>query len=76
MSGKHELIKSIKRKKDFVDIYHLTQDFKIDELHLQAEEVSEARWVDINELNDMVDKGLFCPTIMDSLVPFLEYINK
>lgn len=76
MSGKYELIKSIKRKKDFVDIYHLTQDFEIDELHLQDEEVSEARWVDINELKDMVDKGLFCPTIMDSLVPFLEYINK
>lgn len=73
----YKLIKSIKREKDFVDIYHIEEDFELSELILQVEEVSEAKWATIDEIVQMIKNGEFCPTIMDSLVPFMEYfVNK
>lgn len=76
LTGEYELIKSIRRQKDFVDIYHVRQDFDIDDLDLQEEEVSEAKWASLGEIKDMIDDGEFCPTIMDSLIPFLEFCAK
>lgn len=74
--GSYNLIKSIKRTKDFVDIYHVSQEFDLTELNLQEEEVSEAKWATIDEIKQMIEDGDFCPTIMESLVPFLEYIEE
>ena len=74
--GNFELIKTIRRKKDFVDIYHVSQNFNLEELNLQKEEVSEAKWVTIKKINEMIEKGEFCSTIVDSFIPFVEYYNK
>lgn len=72
----YNLIKTIRREKDFVDIFHVRQNFDLMELNLQEEEVSEAKWATLDEIREMIDNGDFCPTIMDSLIPFLEYMNK
>ena len=69
----YKLIKTIKREKDFVDIYLVNQDFEISDLSLQAEEVSDAKWVSLHELEGMIDAGDFCPTILESYQPFKEY---
>lgn len=76
LTGKYKLIKTIKRKHDFVDIYHIEEDFDVNTLNLQDDEVSECKWATIDELNDMIEQGEFCPTILDSFIPFLEYFKK
>jgi len=73
LNGEYFLLKTIKRKKDFVDIYIVKQDFNIKELLLQTEEVVDCKWANIAVVEDMIKKGDFCPTIMDSFVPFLDY---
>lgn len=76
ITGKVSFVTTIRRKKDFVDIWHITQDFDISDLHLQEDEVSEGRWVTLEEIENMIDKNQFCPTILDSFNPFLQYLNK
>lgn len=73
--GKYKLIKTIRREKDFVDIYWVNQDFEICDLHLQDEEVSSARWVSFDALENMINGGEFCPTILDSFLPFVDYVK-
>lgn len=75
LTGKSKLIKSIKRQKDFVDIYHVIQDFQIDDLNLQKEEVECAKWATLDEIMKMIENGDFCPTIMESLNPFIDYLK-
>lgn len=75
LASNYKLIKSIRREKDFVDIYHIEEDFEVSYLNLQAEEVSEAKWVTERELEAMITSGEFCPTIMDSYIPFKEYFE-
>ena len=70
------LFKTIKRERDFVDLWFIKQDFDISNLNLQKEEVSQAKWATIQQINNMIDKGLFCPTFKESYLPFLEfYLN-
>ncbi len=71
-----KLITTIKRKKDFVDIWLLVQDFNIGDLHLQKEEVSEAKWVTLDEIEKMMNNNEFCPTFNESFIPFLDYYKK
>ena len=71
-----KLITTLKRKKDFVDIWLLVQDFKISDLHLQKEEVSEAKWVTLEEIKNMINNNKFCPTFNESFKPFLDYYKK
>lgn len=73
--GKFKLIKTIRRQRDFVDIFLVEQNFDISSLNLQEEEVSDAKWATLDDIYSMINDGLFCPTIMDSLNPFLEYMN-
>ncbi len=40
----------MKEKKKFVDIYFIEKDVKIEELTLQVEEVSDARYFSLKEL--------------------------
>ena len=45
--------------KGFDDFYIVNRDIDLSELTLQKEEVSAARWVTIQEAQDMVDRGEF-----------------
>lgn len=47
------LIQSILLKDSFVDTYVVNKDISIDSLVLQAEEVVEAKYVTLNELDDL-----------------------
>jgi isopentenyldiphosphate isomerase len=74
--GDYSLITTIRREHDFADVYHVRQNFDIDKLHLQKEEVSEGRWVTLEEMLQMIKNNLFCSTIMDFWNVFIEYIAK
>lgn len=71
-----KLILSFKREKDFVDMWFVKQNFDISSLNLQKKEVSEAKWVTLKELKEMLNENEFCPTFEQSLNPFLNYLNK
>lgn len=75
-TGNAFVIDTIKREKDFVDIWFLKQDFDIQELKLQRKEVYQAKWVSLDKLKVMLEKQLFVPTINERLVPFLKYLSK
>lgn len=45
----------------FADCYIITKDVKLDELSLQASEVSDARLATLDEIIAMIDKGEFIP---------------
>lgn len=67
------MFNTIKRSKDFVDIWYLKQDFKIEDLSLQKEEVSSAKWVSKDELDAMIKNNECCPTFGESYIPFLKF---
>lgn len=70
-----ELIGSIKRKYDYVDVWHITQDINLEDIHMQEDEVSEVKYVTIEELQKIIDNKEFVPTIGPSLNMFLTYMN-
>ena len=45
----------------FDDFFITIKDIFLEELTLQAEEVSQVRWVTLEELYTMVDEGTFIP---------------
>lgn len=71
-----ELILSFKRKYDFVDVWLVKQDLKIDELVLQEDEVSEVKWATIDEIRNLMKTGELAGSIniyFDMFVNLLVY---
>ena len=51
----------------FDDFYTVEKDVSLDELHLQAEEVADAKWASREEIEAMIDDGSFIPYQKDLL---------
>lgn len=45
----------------FDDFYTVQKDISPDELHLQKEEVADAKWASREEIEAMIDEGIFIP---------------
>ncbi len=45
----------------FNDIYLITKDIDDSEIKLQEEEVQNAKWASLDEINEMLDAGTFIP---------------
>ena len=73
--GKAELIGSIKRKYDYVDVWHIEQDIDLNAIKMQEDEVSEVKYVTIDELKKIIENKEFVPTIGPSLNMFLTYMD-
>lgn len=70
-----QLILTIKREKDFVDMWFVKQNFNISDLKLQVEEVADAKWATFEEIDEMIKNGEFCQTIGQSLNPFRKWLE-
>lgn len=71
-----ELILSFKRKYDFVDVWLVKQDLKIEELVLQEDEVSEVKWATIDEIRNLMKTGELAASIniyFDMFLNLLDY---
>lgn len=71
-----ELILSFKRKYDFVDVWLVKQDLKIEELILQEDEVSEVKWATIDEIRNLMKTGELAASIniyFDMFLNLLDY---
>ena len=51
----------------FDDFYVLTHDVALEDLRLQTEEVSEAKWASLAEIEEMIGAGTFIPYQKDLL---------
>ena len=60
---------------EFVDIFILKQDFKLDEISFQKEEVSDAKYVSIEEFFNLIDNNKLFPHKIEYMV-LKEYLNK
>lgn len=71
-----ELIMSFKRKHDFVDVWLVRGDYDINELTLQEDEVSEAKWATVEEIRDLMNSGKLANSIdiyFDMFINLLDY---
>jgi isopentenyldiphosphate isomerase len=48
-----------KRKNDFTDIWVVKQDIELEDIILQKEEVDDVKWVNAQELKQMINEGSF-----------------
>ena len=71
-----ELFKTVKTEDDFVDIYYLKIDVDLDEIVIQEEEVEEVKWASVEEINNLIDEGLFLPPHIDFYKSCLEYLEQ
>lgn len=58
-----ELMFTFKRKEDFVDVWIVRKDIELNKLVLQKEEVSDAKWANIEELENIINRKEFVPSI-------------
>ena len=49
-----ELMMTYKRNQDFVDVWLVRKDIKLEEITMQQEEVSEVKWVTVEELESLI----------------------
>ena len=54
-----KLVKRIKRKNSFIDMWTVRANVRVPELKLQKSEVAEAKWVNKATLMGMIDSGEF-----------------
>ena len=57
-----ELLMSLQRTYDFVDIYLVRKDFDIKDVTMQPEEVTEVKWVTINEFRTFLEENKLPPS--------------
>jgi len=65
----------LKRRNSLVDVWMITCDAKTQRLTLQKSEVAEARWVTVDELQQMIKDGLFHNYGKDYFEQVLNAIN-
>lgn len=70
-----KLVGTIKRVKDFIDVWHIKQEINIDDIKMQVEEVSEVKWVTLDEIKRLINFKEFVPTIEPSLNLFIQYLE-
>lgn len=71
-----ELMLSFKRKFDFIDVYLVKQNFEIEDLVFSDNEVTDAKWVSVDEMKELINNNEFAPTIdiyYEMLLNLIEY---
>lgn len=58
-----EFLLGFKREHDFVDVFLAKDNTDISNVKIQEDEVSESRWVTIQELDKIINNGEFVPAI-------------
>ena len=68
-------IGTFKRPKDFVDVWLVHSDANLNDLKLQQDEVQSVKWVSRNEIKDMLNQGIFIPSILPGLQMVYAYVD-
>ena len=70
-----ELILSIKRKSDFVDIYLLKHNIELKDIVMQEEELTDVKWATLSEIKAMIKANEFAPNIPVYIEIFEKLLN-
>ena len=72
-----KFIGSFARVKDFVEVFLLKSNVNIKDLHLQKEEVCDAKWVTIKEFEKLIKDDKACDTSFDVFKKYYDnYYNR
>ena len=66
---------SVNFSEGFDDFYTVEMDISLEDLHLQTEEVAEAKWASQKEIEEMIDDGSFIPYQKD-LIGYLFFARE
>lgn len=69
------VIHTIIRPNNFVDVWLIFQDIDISQITKQDEEVSEVKWANINEIEDLIKNKQFTPSVLEGLEKSLQFIE-
>ena len=76
LSQNLQLIMTIKRDFDFVDIYLLKQNIDLKDIVMQKEEVSDVKWISQEELKNLMQTDSFAPSISFYFETFINILEK
>ena len=68
-------IGTLKRENGLVDIWIAYKDFDEKRLKLQIDEVSEAKWVNISEIEELLKEKQFTPSVVQGLELCTRYLS-
>ncbi|MDA3732948.1 NUDIX domain-containing protein [Niameybacter massiliensis] len=69
-------LRTIKEESAFVDLYIIRKDIGIDELVMQEGETVDAKWVSLEELDEMIEKELIASPVAKRLQPIREDVER
>ncbi len=70
------LFKQASGKDTFCDLYYLKQNININKIFIQKEEVDDVKWASIEEINELMEKGVFNKGHYMMFKDCLKYLNK
>ena len=70
-----ELVMTIKRKTSFVDIYLLNQSFRLEDITMQKEEVTDVKWISEEQCREMMKNGEFAESAVFYFDMFMKLIK-
>lgn len=59
----------------FYDIYYIKKDFKVSNLTLQKEEVESVSWLSVNEIETLIDNGLFLENHVEEFYRVINFLK-
>ena len=62
-----ELIKKVRTARTFIHIFFIRKEVNLADLKLQPEEVSDAKWLTVDEINNLVNDGKFIKNRWDEV---------
>ncbi|MEF9959257.1 MAG: NUDIX domain-containing protein [Niameybacter sp.] len=71
-----QFLDTIKELTAFVDLYIVRKDVAIEELVMQEGETVDAKWVSLEQLDEMIDKGFIAEPVAQRLVPVRKAIEQ
>ncbi len=69
-----KLLGTVKRKNGLVDIWIVNKNLDIKTVVLQEEEVSEVKWASIDEIEELLKKEQFTPSVVPGLEMCIKYL--
>lgn len=61
--------------KVFFDLYYMKKDFSTESLTLQEEEVESVKWMNVNEIKQLISTNRFLDSNVDEFYRILDYLN-
>lgn len=75
LNSKIELIHTIKTEDDFVDIYYTKSEIDTNKIVLQKEEVDDAKFMSISEINKLIEEEKFSESHKEFLNICITYLK-